>query len=217
MMHSTPPCRRARDRVRTMLVAILCAGCFTVTWDVPVEPLALAAREKLALRVRLCLTEDLRAAQWRDRVDPFAVARMPVGIPLADGAEQVARAAFAAVEVSENLVVFPETAVDAVLMPRVVSIDRTNPPTIFGEQETSVILEWTLSSSAGETLWVHTFTGRGKSKKSAHPDRTARVQMQAAIREVFEASFAALSSPVIRRVVVKVGASDGAPAPTPSR
>lgn len=202
-MKVAAPSRHGRGRALALLATVLCAGCaFTTTWEVPLGTFALPHGEPLALRVRLYLTDEFRAAEWRARVDPFAIAVMPVGDALADGAKQVARAAFTPVEVAERPPLFPAPDVDAILVPRVVSIDRTNPPTIFGEQETSIVLEWTLRSGTGEPLWVGTFTGRGKGRKSAHPDKTARTQMQAAMREVFGESFVTLSSsPAIRRLV----------------
>jgi hypothetical protein len=86
------------------------------------------------------------------------------------------------------------------LIPKVVLFERTQPTTIFGQQTTTLEVEWRLKGRTGDTLWVDTIKGESTTKMGSNHKKSAGVQVQAALDRLFSDTFKSMtSSPDLRR------------------
>ena len=154
--------------------------------------------EKIHLKIALNLTEEFRTAKWEGGVgDPLQDPRTYVifiGESLAENVPVLARHTFMEV-VATNNGSLPMSSVDALLTPKLVYINRT----YFGKPVTSIKLEWSLSDSAGNVLWVDTITGEG----TGNPN-WAQAALKTALEQVLlKSQRAMLGSQVILKYVAK--------------
>ena len=189
-----------------MLVWLL-AGCTTV-YEAPANiSVNYPAANKIPLSVELRLTDELRAAQWlrKSMGDKFV---MPLGVVLSDHAEAMSRHLFSKVTVAkENVSGSAPVHHDATLLPKPVAIERSIGATAFGESILTVVLEWTLTDSNGQLVWVDTIKGRGiENSGNVFTHRSnASDQIEAMIKDLFEKSYKAISnSPEIRSLAARL-------------
>lgn len=193
--------RRILRRVCGIFLVGLLAGCTSV-YKAPANiSVNYLAAEKIPLSVELRLTDELRAAQWV-RKSMGSTFVMPLGVVLSDHAEAMSRRLFSKVTVTKNNV--PDSAPvdsDAVLSIKPVAIERSLGATAFGKSILTVILEWTLTDSNGQLVWVDTIKGQGvKNSGNVFTHKSnASAQIEAMIKDLFEKSYQAISnSPEIR-------------------
>lgn len=191
-------------KINKLVSGVLLIGCLTgctSVWKVPISPAAFPPTQKVNSRVQLVLTEELRNAEWCARINPTDSAKIQVGEDLAKNAENLARSIFSEVSVNQTTPSAGTPNTDAVLTPKLITFERTQPTTIFGQQTTTMVLEWRLANLNGDTLWVDTVKGEKTQKMSSNPKRSAQEQVQAAFADLFAKSYASMSAaPEIRRL-----------------
>lgn len=178
------------------LCVVVSACTTTVVYDVSHEPIgAYPPSHPIDLKVSLVLTEELRRAKWEGsfRGDTYII---PVGEALPNNCEAVARAVFSSVSTERS-----PPRVDAVLTPKVVTIERTLPRTWWEDMLLTIVLEWKLSTPSGELVWIKTVSGVGKRPfgfGSAHKTNGPE-QAGEALRNLFSNSYhAMISSPEMK-------------------
>lgn len=194
--------RRGRHRVSAkvgpgllLVLSALLTGC-TVTWDVaPKQPTSFTS-QAIDLRVQLVLSKELREAKWEGKISPFDSAVIPLGEAIAVHSEHMARALFREVDVVEDRSSSGTSPVDATLTPKMISAQRTQPTTIFGDQTSTVILEWAFTDSNGQVLWVNTVTGQGQSTMGFNPESGAETQMAMVFQQLFRDCYRSIASSV---------------------
>lgn len=171
---------------KVLWVGFLITGCTSV-WEFPVTQVQYSAHDKINYKVVLWISEELEHANWEAMISPFDRARIPLGSSLSSNSESLARAVFSDVQVIHNQTIKPSGV--AVLIPKLVSVERTHPTTVFGQQTTTLIISWTLINSNGEVVWADTIKGDATTEMGIIPKQSARVQLDAAIKALFEKSF----------------------------
>ena len=174
-------------------------GCATPTYEAPTNiPVRYPVADKIPLSVELRLTDELRAAQTQSKLRPYT---MLLGVVLSDHAEAMSRQLFSEVTVAkENVSASAPVDVDATLLPKPVAIERTIGFSTFGESILTVVLEWTLTDSNGQLVWVDTIKGQGVNIPEFFPVRSNMSdQIVAMVKGLFKKSHVAISnSPEIR-------------------
>lgn len=189
-------------RLAGIFLVCLVAGC-TISYEAPANiSVVYPTADKIPLSIELRLTDELRAAQWYRKTSLGDKFVMPLGAVLSDHAETMSRQLFSKVTVTKGNV--PASAPvdgDAVLLVTPVAVERSLGATAFGDSILTVILEWTLTDSNGQLIWVDTVKGQGVRKSGnifTHKSK-ASDQIEAMVLDLFEKSYQEISSsPEIR-------------------
>lgn len=188
---------KRRIRCSTVLVLGLLSGSqlgCTVVFKPRIKPVAdHPANERLDLRVHLHFDDDFLNAEWRTKSDRTYI--LPVGQILKENTQLLAQSLFREVVVTQGDQERPVDPVDATLIPRVVSVDRSLTVFAFGEAHTVITVEWPLASATGELVWVATIQGKGTAMNGNlfSLRNQVRKQVQGAINDLFAKSYAAIS------------------------
>jgi hypothetical protein len=113
-----------------------------------------AQAEKIDLIVGLHVTDELRTFEWESRGQIIRP-----GDYVAQNAELLARRVFREVAIP---IPAATGAVDAILTPKLVYVNRTRGATSFGESITSVKVEWNLNDPHGKSIWLETIGGEAR-------------------------------------------------------
>lgn len=192
---------------RIMYVMLSClsilsaAGC-TTNYRVDSEPAqAYRTAEKVDLRIELCMSDEFCGYVWEHRSAFGDGFRMELGPAFSANAEAMAKGVFRDVVISRGVPHSPATNEDAVLCPRVVSVERAIGATAFSEMKTTIDMEWALTDRDGNLIWVDTIQGVGAAQTGnmfTHKAQ-ARKQGNRAIQDVFAKSAEAITdSPEVR-------------------
>ena len=186
-------------RFSAVLLCLWLVGC-THTYDVHEEPFdGYPAAKKLDLTVRLIIPQELEQAKWQ-RKSMGDTYRLLLGPALTRNVRILADTLFT--RVIEDEVGPDDPGPDAILTPRLVSIERTLGATAYGDSVLSVVLEWTLTDPNGKIVWVDTVSGSGTANSGNlfSVNKHTRNQSRLMFEELFRGSFEAMSvSPEIRR------------------
>lgn len=164
----------------------LCSGC-TRTIEVTPRPVEFRSASPIQLSVELLLTNQFRTAQWVFDRRGGGTWQLPLGPSLADNAVRMGKSAFSRVAVTEGEKPKVDGGVEAVLIPKVVTISRDSFRT-HDQQTTAVRIEWTLNDRTGKLIWVDTVLGVGKGPQDLFVKDGVRQQVQAALDAVFKQS-----------------------------
>jgi hypothetical protein len=175
----------------SLLCSIFLTGCVH-KWQLQLTPTAIAQGEKIAIPVVIPVSQELLDAKWEALISPTDKANVAVGQLLVPQLENLGRS-----------VLLPPSdekgSTDAVLAPRLVSVKRTQPTTIFGDQTTTIVLEFTLKDKNGKLLWLDTVTGSATTKMTSKVKASATRQFQMAFDQVFnQAAERIRASPEVR-------------------
>jgi len=183
-----------------LTACLLLAACAHV-WKLPITPVTYPAAEKIQAHVHLMITDEFKQISWEAMISPMDKGVIRLGDELVRESERLARAVFAEVTVVTSSSSPPAAPTEAVLIPKVVSFERTQPTTIFGQQTTTLEVEWRLKGPTGDTLWVDTIKGESTTKMGSNHKKSAGVQVQAAFDQLFGDAFTSMtSSPDLRRL-----------------
>jgi len=184
-------------------LVMLGAGCAHTHHLLELQPHTVGPYPPVAksdLKIELRITDDLRKAQceWELSGETW---QLPLGPQFALNSEALARHLFSDVVVKNSADAQPDAGADAVLVPRLVTVDRAAGMSAFSESKISGALEWSLKSAKGDIVWIDTIKGEGKNKTGTlfvykeHMREGARMMLT----DVFNKSFQAMSSsPEIR-------------------
>jgi hypothetical protein len=150
--------------------------------------------KKISLKVELYLSDELRTGVVGHKpIFGDALTRY-LGVMLAHNAEAVTRKVFTAVVITDGSDVPGRAGSNAVLIPRVVTIEL-DPTVILGPEALTVLLEWKLQDAYGNIIWVDTITGEGEAEAWIPLTKEPRSnQIAAMFNDLFHKSFTALSS-----------------------
>ena len=123
------------------------------------------------LKVGVNLTDELRMAK-NDKWN------IPIGESLATNAPMLARHLFDDVVDMSNGQLPANETVSAILTPKVAYINRTVGATGGGESIMDIKVEWTLSDSNGNTIWVNTIDGRRSASTRTKPKKVAHKALE---------------------------------------
>lgn len=181
----------------------LLAGC-AITWDVAPKQTKSFVSQPYNLHILLVLPEEFRNAKWEGVNDPVSTAVIPLGGALISNTKSMARALFQEVSIGTDNVVAANSSIDAVLTPKLISAERTHPTTIFGQQTSTIILEWTLTDQKAQIIWVNTVKGQGQTAMGLNPKNGAEKQLKIVFDQLFDASYKSIVSSVeIKQFVEK--------------
>ena len=142
-----------------VLATFLTAGC-THMIRPPKQPFtAYVGQDKIHLKVGVNVTDELRKAksEYHSMGDVWVI---PIGDSIATNACVLAQHTFDDEVGMVNGQLPPNETVAAILTPRVAYINRTVGATSFGESIVDIKVEWTLSDSKGNIIWVNTINGQ---------------------------------------------------------
>jgi hypothetical protein len=185
--------RLARTAAALVIVGTCLCACTSV-WNFPPPSLRYEGRPKHPATAVLILGPELRAARWEAMISPVDRAQIPLGDTLAQECEELARATFERVEVADMSGPRADLPGRLVLIPRLVSVNRTQPATIFGTQTTTIIMEWKVETGAGRLIWVKTVLGEDSRQMTSDVKGSAAEQVESALTRLYQSSFEALSS-----------------------
>jgi len=182
-------------QLSVVLLVVTGLGACTHVYDVPVTRVEHVQREKLNLKVALQLSEELRNARWERHMmgDTFII---PLGDAFAENSQVLARALFSEVVVTDGTRGPAQGGINAVLIPRMVSVHQTLGAWAWGDQVMSVIFEWTMKDANGNTVWVDTITGEAQAHGGnlfTHQGQTEK-RVKALVEDLFRKSFRTMSS-----------------------
>ena len=186
------------------ITAFLATGC-THTYKQPIHEVDLtSANNKIDMAVTLVITDDYRNAKWEEQTmtDTFV---LPIGENLVHHTERLIQSVFvhSVVSDAENKSFRNEKDVKYLLTPRVAYIEQSFGVTAFSKATTSIAVEWALTRTTGEPVWVETINGVGVGQPgnvfTAGGQQKRR--FQAALQDLFQKSQEAmLSSPLLRKL-----------------
>ena len=150
-----------------LLATLIFTGC-THTSTIPDAALRNQGPEfvvdkKFDFAVNLCLTDELRESKW-ERHSRGVTWVMPIGNQLAKKASDLSDSLFKTVLVTNTPLPAEKTQVDAILTPRVVSIERSVGTTVSSESLLAVVLEWKLEDRHGNIIWLDSIKGESRGK-----------------------------------------------------
>ncbi len=176
----------------------------SITWEAPdvlVEVYPDAARFDTVVELRM--DDDYRNTTWRyenGMGDSFSI---PLGEALANNAESMTKELFRGVVIragGDDSVVGESPS--AVLIPRVVGLERSMGSTAFGNSYFTIQLEWRLEDLQGNLFWVETVKGKSviNSGNLFTAGSNAKEQTGEVIQRLFRTSFDAISNhPALHR------------------
>jgi hypothetical protein len=167
--------------------------------DAPLEPVGYDSSEKINLSVALCISDEVRNAEF-DASDRHYVIR--VGNTFVKNAETLARTLFSVVEMREHREDCLAPNVDATLTPEIVSLSRNFPTWATTPSKTVVQVRWTMTDSTGQIVWVDTLSGNEsrRARTALNLGKKAAEDFTTAIHNMLIQTFEAISnSPEILR------------------
>lgn len=177
----------------TMIAVV--SGC-THTLEVSPRPVELPQSEPLNLSVEVWMSDQFRKAQWIKELRGGETWKVPLGSPLIENTERLAKVAFAKVVISGGQKPAANGGVQAILIPKLVSISREAGLQTDHERATAVRVEWALNDRNGKLIWVDTILGIGKGPQDVYGKDGTEQQVQSALDNLFRQSLEALISSI---------------------
>lgn len=125
-----------------------------------VAPVSHTLKPNIPLKVGLQLTDEFQTATW---VSPEHKITFHVGEVISEKAKEVSQAIFSNVVIVDNKQALTSGEVKAVLIPQLITFERTRP--VFGTQDTIdiAIIQWTLTDMNNSLVWIDTISAEGTS------------------------------------------------------
>lgn len=179
-----------------LAITLISTGC-THNYAIRDVPLRDQGREfvvdkKIDFTVNLCLSDELRAAKWERQHmgDTFV---MPIGEQLSKNASELSDILFRKAVVTNAPVPAGTNQTDAILTPRVVSIEKNIGSSMFSTEKFTVVLEWKLEDRQGNLIWLESIQGKGEARAGKYEEQGAEL-----LKDLFAKSLQAIrTSPEI--------------------
>jgi len=157
--------------------------------DVVVKPIEdYPQKEKINLSVELNLTDEMCNAKWNMHFEDREGMDFPLGDDFCLNVTKICSCLFTDVKKIDEQ---PSLEADATLTPKIINLIRTRPRSVWGEQITTIIVEWSLKNKNGDVIWLDTITAQGKGEI---PE--TQKQVQALFDDLFHQTFDAISSSI---------------------
>ncbi len=149
------------------------------------------AKQKIDLKTELIIPKELEVFTYES-----AGEKLPLGNILANNAENMSRSIFRQVVVTHGEGKPTQAGVDAILIPKVVSIAHTRPMFAYSERKLTVIFQWLLKNSEGKTIWVDTIEGDGANDLGTafSLESNTRERVRLLMEDLFKKSYLHISS-----------------------
>ena len=124
------------------------------------SPADYSLKPDITLKVGLVLSDDFKNAVW---VSDEHKIKFHIGAVFSEKAREVSAAVFSKVVVADNEQMFAPGTINAMLVPELVSYERSRP--VFGTSTTidTAIIQWTLSDRNASLVWVDSIQVDGES------------------------------------------------------
>lgn len=182
-------------KTQLVCLALLASlACSPHIYKVPDEALEFPSVSVYEVTVDLQLTAELLATAARF-VWQGEIFITELGEPLAANSTRMARALFERVTVCSTGDCGSEPRSEAVLTPRVVSIQQSIPSSAWDQSTISMALEWSLTTPEGKIVWVETVVANGTAAGGGGFGRgaTSRTRGSRLLADAFEKSFYVIS------------------------
>jgi hypothetical protein len=188
----------ARYKLQALLFLLICfTGCSHALKFSNIKPVSYPEIDKLNMRVGLKLTAELLSSEWKwggGLSDRFI---LPLGETMSMNAQSLADSLFSSVTIIQDSSASSGEKVDALLTPRVVSVEASLPISGSQDANTTIILEWTLTDMNGNLIWMKTFSERQSApfRGDAYTGgKNTKVLVNSIITALFMKSFQAMST-----------------------
>lgn len=171
---------------------LLITGCGTLVYQLDTPPVSnYPAEQKINLTIELRISEELERFAHES-----AAENLPLGNILIKNAENMSRALFRQVVITKKTDKLTHAGVNAVLIPKVVSIAHTRPMYAYSERKLTVIFQWLLKDSEGKTIWMDTIEGEGTNDIGTlfSLESNTRERVRLLMEDLFKKSYLSISS-----------------------
>jgi hypothetical protein len=187
--------RKVRITARILIAPAICFALGTVacthTYNISVDPISeYPTKERIHLKVALLLPQELRDAKF-ERHGGGDTWVIPLGEAFYKNAAQVSEQLFSDVVIVSNGAEM--AGVDAILIPTM-QLAASTVRSRGQEQVTTVMFKWHLTDPDGNTVWVETIRGEGKSGGLPFANDGLKKRLQALNEDLFHKSFEAMAS-----------------------
>jgi hypothetical protein len=146
-----------------LLVLPMLPGCMAAPpkdFVFSIPPINHNFKPDITLKVGLVLTDDFKNAVW---ISDEHKINFHIGAVFAEKAKEVSAAVFSKVVVAENGQIFSPSTVNATLVPKLISYERSRP--VFGTSTTidTAVIQWTLTDTNSSLVWVDSIQVDGES------------------------------------------------------
>jgi hypothetical protein len=158
------------------------------------------------LKVGLVLSPELHNAEWK----PSDAVRAPVGDNLCRNSEALARSLFTSVEVGLTAASLSGGPSQAVLIPRMVTMEQAAGMWAWSDSQFAMVYEWKMTDPQGNPVWIETIkaVGKGNSGNAFTALGNMEKQIAAMLEDLFRQSHAAMAaSPEIKAFAEKQAGS----------
>ena len=171
---------------------LLITGCGTMVYELETQPITdYPESEKIDLSVELIIPNELESYAHESSAE-----QLPLGSILAENAINMSKTLFRQVVVTKNENRPPQSGVDAILIPKIVSVAHTRPMAAYSDRKLTVIFQWLLKDIKGKTIWVDTIEGEGINNLgtafSLESNTHERVELL--MEDLFKKSYISISS-----------------------
>lgn len=181
-----------------MIKIIVCAlfllitGCGTFVYQLDTPPVSnYPAEQKINLTIELRISEELEAFTHESGGE-----NLPLGNILLKNVENMSRTLFRQVVITKGTYKSTQTGVDAILIPKVVSVAHTRPIYMGSERKLTVIFQWLLKDTEGKTIWADTIDGEGVNELGSgfSLQSKTRERVRLLMEDLFKKSYLSISS-----------------------
>ena len=134
----------------------------------PVNAVEFQDVKKIDLVVVLYLTEELRTYSWLSKVLGLNKASNLsvelLGALFAQNSKTLAETIFTNVKVVNDKASLASIEADVIITPEVLSLIRTRPMAPWKDQTTTAVLQWIMTETGENLIWIETVTGNGTAK-----------------------------------------------------
>ncbi len=176
------------------LIFILVLNSCAMVYEIPEVQVSYPKTDKIGLNILLFLTNEFRNTMWQDQEGELDLIQL--GEHFVKNSEKLANTLFSNVLVTSDPTSHTETQIVAILTPRVVSIKKSYPMTIFQPVITTFIFEWSLKDKKNDLIWIDTITLRLNCDGCTAMGASGKIKKhgQKIVEELFQKSFNSISS-----------------------
>lgn len=193
--------------ILALILLLTLSGCGRPdAFHFKVDPISHTFLPDVPLRIGLVLTDEFTNSTWVWETHKITY---HIGGVFSEKAKEVSTAVFSDVVVVENKQALAASDVTALLIPQMISFERTRPVFLNQDQISTAIVKWTLTDINDALIWVDTVTaecespgaiGVGTAVMTLSPypaiKRGTDKQMELLMKDFFNKSVKAMKSSV---------------------
>lgn len=180
------------NRIIICALLLVLTGCGTLVYQLNTPPVSnYPAKQKIDLKIELLIPKKLEVFSHES-----ASEELHLGNILVKNAENMSRAIFRQVVVTQGKGKPTQAGVDAVLIPKVVSVAHKRPIYSGSERKLTIIFQWLLKDVEGTTIWVDTIEGEGANDLGTafSLESNTRERVRLLMEDLFKKSYLSIAS-----------------------